>query len=208
MPNARLMTKPACVRFSAGDLSSRHDLHVGTKAALNVNGDDAAAVIAAALGAELWLVADVPGVMDENRIRHSMSSINGADALVSDGTVNRGMHAKLEAGFIALAAGAASVRIARTRSAFRKGKRNAVVSNTEHDMTDTLIDRNVVQASREILGTYKRAPMRFVRGAGVELFDETGQGISGFVERHRSQCAWVWRCGHGAYDRRGARARA
>jgi acetylornithine/succinyldiaminopimelate/putrescine aminotransferase len=28
------------------------------------------------------------------------------------------------------------------------------------------------QVSREILGTYKRAPMRFVRGSGVELFDE------------------------------------
>lgn len=27
-------------------------------------------------------------------------------------------------------------------------------------------------APREILGTYKRAPMRFVRGSGVELFDE------------------------------------
>ena len=29
------------------------------------------------------------------------------------------------------------------------------------------------QISREILGTYKRAPMRFVRASGVELFDET-----------------------------------
>ena len=28
------------------------------------------------------------------------------------------------------------------------------------------------QPSREILGTYKRAPMRFVRGSGVEVFDE------------------------------------
>ena len=36
-------------------------------------------------------------------------------------------------------------------------------------MTDTLTQ---AQASREILGTYKRAPMRFVRGAGVELFDD------------------------------------
>ena len=36
-------------------------------------------------------------------------------------------------------------------------------------MTDTLTQ---VQASREILGTYKRAPMRFVRGSGVELFDD------------------------------------
>jgi len=35
-------------------------------------------------------------------------------------------------------------------------------------MTDTLTQ----SPSREILGTYKRAPMRFVRGSGVELFDE------------------------------------
>ena len=36
-------------------------------------------------------------------------------------------------------------------------------------MTDTLTHSPV---SRELLGTYKRAPMRFVRGSGVELFDE------------------------------------
>lgn len=35
-------------------------------------------------------------------------------------------------------------------------------------MTDTLTS----QESKDILATYKRAPMRFVRGAGVELFDE------------------------------------
>ncbi|HEX6574566.1 MAG TPA: acetylornithine transaminase [Gemmatimonadaceae bacterium] len=31
------------------------------------------------------------------------------------------------------------------------------------------------QISRDILGTYKRAPMRFVRGSGVELFDDEGK---------------------------------
>jgi predicted acetylornithine/succinylornithine family transaminase len=35
-------------------------------------------------------------------------------------------------------------------------------------------------ASSAILGTYKRAPMRFVRGAGVELFDETGRAYLDF----------------------------
>jgi acetylornithine/N-succinyldiaminopimelate aminotransferase len=35
-------------------------------------------------------------------------------------------------------------------------------------MTDTLTN----QESKDILATYKRAPMRFVRGSGVELFDE------------------------------------
>jgi acetylglutamate kinase len=92
-----------------------------TKDALNVNGDDAAAVIAGALGAELWLIADVPGVMDEKRLLIEELDQSAADALVSDGTVNRGMHAKLEAGFMALAAGAASVRIAGLEALSGKG---------------------------------------------------------------------------------------
>jgi len=35
-------------------------------------------------------------------------------------------------------------------------------------------------ASEGILGTYKRAPMRFVRGEGVELFDEDGKAYLDF----------------------------
>lgn len=79
--------------------------------ALNVNGDDAAAVIAAVLRAELWLVTDVAGVL--NGKRELLESLDPAqvDSLVADGTVNSGMRAKLEAGFDALAAGAAGVRI-------------------------------------------------------------------------------------------------
>jgi acetylglutamate kinase len=80
--------------------------------ALNVNGDDAAAVIAGALGAELWLIADVMGVLDRNRELISTMDQALTDTLVADGTVNAGMRAKLEAGFHALAAGAAAVRIA------------------------------------------------------------------------------------------------
>ncbi len=34
----------------------------------------------------------------------------------------------------------------------------------------------VSNTTADILPTYKRAPMRFVRGEGVELFDETGKG--------------------------------
>jgi acetylglutamate kinase len=79
---------------------------------LNVNGDDAAAVIAAALRAELWLVADVAGVLDENRNLIPTLDQATTDSLVADGTVNSGMQAKLEAGFSALASGAAAVRIA------------------------------------------------------------------------------------------------
>jgi len=81
-------------------------------AALNVNGDDAAAAIAAAMQAELWMIADVSGVLDaEKRVLASLDSAQTA-GLVMSGVVNKGMHAKLEAGFSALEHGASAVRIA------------------------------------------------------------------------------------------------
>ncbi|MGK2962668.1 MAG: acetylglutamate kinase [Gemmatimonadaceae bacterium] len=81
------------------------------RAPLNVNGDDAAAAIAAALGAELWMIADVDGVLDAGRAVIQRISAAQLPSLVAAGTVNKGMHAKLEAGFAALEAGAPGVRI-------------------------------------------------------------------------------------------------
>lgn len=47
-------------------------------------------------------------------------------------------------------------------------------------MIDTMMQKpgagEEKKSSTDILPTYKRAPMRFVRGAGVELFDENGKG--------------------------------
>jgi len=79
---------------------------------LNVNGDDAAALIAASLGAELLMIADVPGVKDASGNVVSDLIPAKVEAMVDDGTVNSGMRAKLEAGFNALQHGAVSVRIA------------------------------------------------------------------------------------------------
>ena len=79
--------------------------------ALNVNGDDAAAAIAIALGAaELLLVADVEGVMQDGRV---MPRLAPADAreLLADGTAGGGMRAKLQAALTALDGGVARVRI-------------------------------------------------------------------------------------------------
>ncbi len=88
------------------------DMTSATGAALNVNGDDAAGGIAAAMEAELWLVSDVSGVMDaDSKVMASLDAHRTCE-LVSDGVVNRGMQAKLEAGFSALENGAAAVRIA------------------------------------------------------------------------------------------------
>ena len=89
-----------------------YDSHSSTGGALNVNGDDAAAAIAAALDAdELFLVADVEGVRDaEGEI---LSTLNGefARELIASGIAAGGMAAKIESAQAALAGGVSSVRI-------------------------------------------------------------------------------------------------
>ncbi len=80
--------------------------------ALNVNGDDAASAMAVALHAtELLFVADVAGVLNADGERIiSLDQLEMTD-LVEAGVVSSGMHAKLEAGFAALAGGVHLVRI-------------------------------------------------------------------------------------------------
>ena len=83
-----------------------------TAGAYNVNGDDAAAAIAAALGAgELYLMADVPGVLDAERQRIPRLSLTAARALVASGVAGGGMAAKLDACAAALDGGVGRVRI-------------------------------------------------------------------------------------------------
>jgi acetylglutamate kinase len=79
--------------------------------ALNVNGDDAAAAIAAALrAAELFLIADVPGVLVDGEPA-SVLDVDDALAAISDGIASGGMTAKLQAGIAALRHGVRKVRI-------------------------------------------------------------------------------------------------
>jgi acetylglutamate kinase len=80
-------------------------------ATLNVNGDDAAAAIAVALGAEeLLLVSDVEGVL-VNGVPVAQLGTDEAQHLIEDGTAAGGMGAKLQAALIALDGGVARVRI-------------------------------------------------------------------------------------------------
>jgi acetylglutamate kinase len=84
--------------------------------ALNVNGDDAAASVAVALGAaELVLVADVPGVLHEEQVLPTLE-MSTARTLMSSGAVTSGMIAKLEAAERALGAGVPTVRIGDLRT--------------------------------------------------------------------------------------------
>ena len=86
-------------------------LDVALDVALNLNGDDAAAAIAAALSAdELLLVADVPGVLVDGQPRQTLDA-DAARDLLQHGAAGGGMAAKLEAALDALRRGVARVRI-------------------------------------------------------------------------------------------------
>jgi acetylglutamate kinase len=79
---------------------------------MNINGDDAAAAIAAALGAEeLFFMADVPAVLRGDRSPIGTVTPAEALALIADGTAAGGMAAKLEAGLRAVSQGVTRVRI-------------------------------------------------------------------------------------------------
>jgi acetylglutamate kinase len=79
--------------------------------ALNVNGDDAAAAIAAALEAtELLLVADVEGVMSDGAVVPRLTP-SDARQLMKNGTAVGGMQAKLQAAIMAIGGGVTRVRI-------------------------------------------------------------------------------------------------
>lgn len=84
----------------------------GDGGALNVNGDDAAAAIAAAMRAnELLLIADVEGVRGEHGETMPALTVEVARDLIENGTVTGGMAAKLESAHAALLAGVERVRI-------------------------------------------------------------------------------------------------
>jgi acetylglutamate kinase len=80
-------------------------------AALNVNADDAAAAVAAAVNAsELVFLTDVPGVLDGAGVRAWLAPDEAAE-LVSSGVAHGGMGVKLSAAVRALEAGVSAVRI-------------------------------------------------------------------------------------------------
>ena len=89
-----------------------YDATSGKGGTLNVNGDDAAAAIAAALEAEeLLLIADVQGVRGANGEFVPVISLESARELIASGVATGGMAAKLESAHAALLAGVDRVRI-------------------------------------------------------------------------------------------------
>jgi acetylglutamate kinase len=79
--------------------------------ALNVNADDAAAAVAAALRADRFLlVSNVPGVLRDGATIPEITTVE-LEGLIADGVASGGMIPKLRAGMRAAAAGVRDVRI-------------------------------------------------------------------------------------------------
>lgn len=98
------------------------DLSGTMGAALNVNGDDAAAAIAMALQAtELLLVTDVPGIMCDGALVPRLRSDTAAQ-FIADRTITGGMRAKVDAGLTAITGGVPRVRISDIESIGDRGR--------------------------------------------------------------------------------------
>lgn len=80
-------------------------------AGLNVNADEVAGAVAAALNApELLFITDVPGVLESGVVRNELS-VAEVTSLIESSAASGGMALKLEAAMQALSMGVASVRI-------------------------------------------------------------------------------------------------
>ena len=80
--------------------------------AYNINGDTAAAEVAAALGAEkLILLTDVEGVKDKGGGLVSTMTVDAATAAIRAGVITGGMIPKVECGLAALRDGVRKVHI-------------------------------------------------------------------------------------------------
>lgn len=107
------------------------NLQDASHGALNINGDDAAAAIAVALGAkELLLMVDVEGVLDGDKALIPSLSLTGAHELVASGVAGGGMAAKLEACEIALGGGVSRVRVGNISSLTRPDAGTVIVAGS------------------------------------------------------------------------------
>jgi acetylglutamate kinase len=86
-------------------------ISLGPDGPYNVNADEAAGAIAAAIGAaEVVFVTNVPGVLAGAAVMPHLYAAQ-AEALIADGTIHGGMIPKVRAALAALGAGVRAARI-------------------------------------------------------------------------------------------------
>jgi acetylornithine/N-succinyldiaminopimelate aminotransferase len=164
--------------------------------AYNVNADDAAADVAAALGAScLCLATDVPGVLVPGRTA-PLPRCDGAEArrLIAEGVIRGGMRPKVDACLRAVERGVPVAWIVDGRRpgavadavAGREGAGTAFVAaetiaavpaGGAADPEAAVLERY----ERYILQTYSRAPLVLVRGRGTTVWDARGRAYLDFL---------------------------
>jgi acetylglutamate kinase len=107
-------------------------ISLGEGGAYNVNADEAAGAIAAALGdAEVVFVTNVAGVIVDEAVAPALSEQQIA-ALLADGTINGGMIPKVRAALTALGAGVRAARITNL-DGLRSGGGTVIVGATAQE---------------------------------------------------------------------------
>lgn len=162
----------------------------------NVNADDAAADIAAALGADcLCLATDVAGVLVPGSDA-PLARCDPAQArrLIADGTIGGGMRPKVLACLRAVGAGVRAAWIVDGRregpvqgaALQRPGAGTAFLASASGGPAPLHAgdgDGAAVRATYEryVLGTYARAPQVLVRGEGTRVWDASGRSYLDFL---------------------------
>ncbi|MFQ3633660.1 acetylglutamate kinase [Roseiflexus sp.] len=94
---------------------------LGPDGPYNVNADEAAGAVAAALGAdEVVFVTNVPGVLVNGDVMHRLTR-SDIERLIADGTISGGMIPKVRAALTALDAGVRAARITNLHSMLEHG---------------------------------------------------------------------------------------
>ena len=158
-----------------------------TREALNVNGDDAAAVIAAALGAELWLLADVSGVLDENRQVIGELDQGSVDALVAAGTVKWDERIILKPEDKVSGSGVLASLEDRTELTVRNLAILMIILS-DNTATNLILDRigaDAVNDYLDTIGLVKTRANRKVRGDGTKLAAPSGWSKAGLIEDNK-----------------------
>ena len=134
--------------------------------ALNVNGDDAAAMIAAALGAEeLLLVSDVPAVLAPDALGTLLPveeiDAAGARALVTRGIAAGGMAAKLGAALDAIAHGVHRVRVSDVAAIADASRGTVITDATVREKSRTTASTPTPTSTPRVPGDHSIGRMKY-----------------------------------------------